>query len=459
MWGWHLQHIADRVQHYLEQGHGTLVVCMPVGSGKSTMMGVEAQPWDWLHRPNRQWINISATDRNASRDSRKSRSLIASPLYQAMVPRDASGQPVWTLARDQNEKVNFVNTAGGARQCFTTRAEITGADADVLSVDDALDAGKVELSSPESVRKMLDDVMVRYDDVWTDRLRRVAGMDPDVEPGVRLVIAQRLHPLDPPGRLIARRDAGADIEVIVIPEEYDPDVPGGVCDADPRTEIGELLQPDFRGLGELEKVNARKRATRYNQRPTVKEGSVIQVAWLWERYREDPRALAARCGRVVVGVDLAFTGRTSSDYCVAVVIGCIGAMRYVLHVERAQLAYPDQRRMVRHIVSQWSPTSVVVEKAANGDALLSELSTEVPGIRGERASTDKHQRLASSGTLSAMEANQGVLPDSAPWLDELVNELTSFPNGAHDDQVDALVWAMVAAAGSGASASAWDLYA
>lgn len=442
VWGWHLEHVAQRVQHYLEQGTGTLVVCLPVGSGKSTMLGVQAQPWDWLHRPNRQWINISSTDRNASRDSRKSRMLITSPEYQRIVA--LSGQPSWKLTKDQNEKVNFVNTAGGARQCFTTRAEITGADADVLAVDDPLDAGKIELSSPESVRRLLSDVMVRYDDVWTDRMRRVAGMDPDAEPGVRLIIAQRLHPLDPPGHMIARRDAGRDIEVIVIPEEYDPDVPGGPCPADPRTTPGELLQPAFRGLGELEALSARKRATRYNQRPSEKEGAVIAAAWLWERYRETPRVRAATCDRIVVGVDLAFTGRTTSDYCVAVVLGIKGAMRYVLHVERAQIAYPDQRRMVEHIARDWRATEVVVERAANGDALLSELREVVPGIRGERASTDKTARLAETGTLAAMEAGQVLLPEDAPWLDEFVTELTSFPAAAHDDQVDALVWAMVA---------------
>ena len=36
------------------------------------------------------------------------------------------------------------------------------------------------------------------------------------------------------------------------------------------------------------------------------------------------------------------------------------------------------------------------------------------------------------------------LPKHAPWLDEYVSEITSFPGGKHDDQVDstsqALAW-------------------
>jgi phage terminase large subunit-like protein len=35
------------------------------------------------------------------------------------------------------------------------------------------------------------------------------------------------------------------------------------------------------------------------------------------------------------------------------------------------------------------------------------------------------------------EAGQVHLPENAPWLADYVNELLAFPNGAHDDQIDA----------------------
>jgi predicted phage terminase large subunit-like protein len=42
-----------------------------------------------------------------------------------------------------------------------------------------------------------------------------------------------------------------------------------------------------------------------------------------------------------------------------------------------------------------------------------------------------------------------ILPKSAPWLDDYVNELISFPMGKYDDQVDstaqALAWLLEAA--------------
>ena len=32
------------------------------------------------------------------------------------------------------------------------------------------------------------------------------------------------------------------------------------------------------------------------------------------------------------------------------------------------------------------------------------------------------------------------LPKDAPWVGPLIAELLRFPNGTHDDQVDALAW-------------------
>jgi len=35
-----------------------------------------------------------------------------------------------------------------------------------------------------------------------------------------------------------------------------------------------------------------------------------------------------------------------------------------------------------------------------------------------------------------MEAGNVILPEDAPWLSEFLDEYATFPNGAHDDQMD-----------------------
>jgi hypothetical protein len=54
------------------------------------------------------------------------------------------------------------------------------------------------------------------------------------------------------------------------------------------------------------------------------------------------------------------------------------------------------------------------------------------------------------------------LPKEAPWLAEYLHELTAFPKGKHDDQVDStaqmLDWFKQAGSGPTSNAGIWHLY-
>ena len=215
--------------------------------------------------------------------------------------------------------------------------------------------------------------------------------------------------------------------------------------------VGAPLDPAVMGpdrVADMKKTMIpRDVAALYQQRPSPAGGALIMRDWLSCRYDLAPTGQRMQCDRVVMGVDLAFRGAETSDYCAAVVVGAKDAQRFVLHVERAHLDYPAQREMVRRLAREWACDAVVVERAANGDALIAELGKVVPGLRGERATRDKVQRLNGSGLLEAMHAGQVLFPRAAPWWDAFQSEALSFPASPNDDQVDALVWAMVAARG------------
>ena len=49
---------------------------------------------------------------------------------------------------------------------------------------------------------------------------------------------------------------------------------------------------------------------------------------------------------------------------------------------------------------------------------------------------DKVTRMSTES--AKIEAGQVWLPRSAPWLEELRDEILQFPNGRHDDQVDSI---------------------
>lgn len=196
----------------------------------------------------------------------------------------------------------------------------------------------------------------------------------------------------------------------------------------------------------------------YQQEPVPEGGTLIAAEWLDAVYSEAPTWARAAAERVVMGIDLAATGRTTSDHCSFVVVGTRGAYRDVLHVERARLDYPTQRRRLLELVAEWRPDAVVVELAAGGHAMVAELQAVVPGLRGEPPKGDKVTRLTP--WLPTIQARQLRLPARAePWVRAYREELTAFSGtpGEPDDQVDATVWALVAAHTPDAlSASDWS---
>jgi hypothetical protein len=48
------------------------------------------------------------------------------------------------------------------------------------------------------------------------------------------------------------------------------------------------------------------------------------------------------------------------------------------------------------------------------------------------------QPARAQAATPTIEAGRIFLPESAPWLAEFLDEHASFPNGAHDDQVDSV---------------------
>lgn len=182
----------------------------------------------------------------------------------------------------------------------------------------------------------------------------------------------------------------------------------------------------------------------YQQEPVPEGGTLIPPEWLETTYPGDPAIQRQVCDQVVIGVDLASTGKTSADECAFVVLGVRGAFRDVLHVHAARMPYTAARQYLRELCDEWRPAAVVVERAAGGDALVDDLRAIIPGIRGESATQDKVARLTP--WLPVMQAAQLRLPRSAPWLRRYRETLTTFTGreGGADDMVDATVWALVA---------------
>ncbi|MFL6798145.1 MAG: phage terminase large subunit [Xanthobacteraceae bacterium] len=111
---------------------------------------------------------------------------------------------------------------------------------------------------------------------------------------------------------------------------------------------------------------------------------------------------------------------------------------YLVHLFRDRLQYPDLRRKVAKLAEKHAATTVLIENAGPGMALLQDLWRNLPHAMprpiGRRPEGSKADRMVAQS--AKIEAGQLVLPRNAEWLDIFFHELLAFPYGRHDDIVD-----------------------
>jgi predicted phage terminase large subunit-like protein len=112
-----------------------------------------------------------------------------------------------------------------------------------------------------------------------------------------------------------------------------------------------------------------------------------------------------------------------------------GKKLFLLGVFRRRLEYPALKRAVREQQSLFDANVVLIEDKASGTQLIQELIQDgCYGVTRYQPTLDKIMRLHAQ---TAMIENGFVhLPETAPWLAEYLHEMTLFPKGKHDDQVD-----------------------
>lgn len=140
-------------------------------------------------------------------------------------------------------------------------------------------------------------------------------------------------------------------------------------------------------------------------------------------------------------VDLATSVKSSADYSV---IGVFGAMpdkrMLLLDVDRARREGPDLVPAMAAAVKTWALSAVWVEKVAFQLALIQEARRAGLPVREVVPDRDKIARALPA--TAALEGGRVLLPRQAPWLRDFQSEVLAFPNGAHDDQVDVLAYAV-----------------
>ncbi len=252
---------------------------------------------------------------------------------------------------------------------------------------------------------------------------------------LRILAMQRLHVADLTGELVEREWPCMALPAIAV-ETASYATGFGLSYRRP---VGELLQPHWDSLEELEKIRRHNGsyifAAQYQQNPVPVEGNIVMREWL-KSYESTPARDAFQAIHVVC--DPAGKAGPQNDYTAIVVAGMIGRDVHVLEVCRGHWGLRDIVIQITNLVEKWQANQVIVETTGLGEAVREEL--ERGGgidVRGILPKGDKQTRLMRH--IGRFECGHIHLPEDACWLPDFVLEVLGFPGARYDDQLDALL--------------------
>lgn len=391
---------------------------MPPRHLKSETCSIRFPAWCLGRNPQRQFIGCSHTESLQYTFSYAVRETILSPRYQRLWPHklDKAGAVRWQISGKSNMRDSYIAAGVGGG--------ITGEGADFLIVDDPIK--NAEEANSQTIR----------DSIWQWWITTaVTRLQPG---GAKILIMTRWHDDDLAGRLlkIAAKDKKADQWTVL----HLKAIADGKPDPLGRKK-GEALWPEKFPRPYLDKVKAgavedvdepgqgsRAFSALYQGEPVVSAGNMVERQW-WQFYKELPKIILK-----VHSWDTAFKVKTKNDYSVCTVWGIARDGYYLMDLFRSKVQFPELKKTAKNLNYRDKPSGVLVEDKASGQSLIQELErTEIPIIR-VKVDSDKVSRL--NACLPTIEAGKVYLPERAPWLHDYIEEMSGFPNVAHDDCVD-----------------------
>lgn len=428
-WRWKYQsHIYKRLDSVTRGKAKRLAIFLPPRHGKSELVTVRYAAWRLLKDPRLRIVIASYNQKLANRFSRCVRAIYRQATAELNF-ENRSGLVLKTA--DEWE-----TAAGGGVKAVGVGAGITGFGADLIIVDDPIK------SRAEAESKNNRD---RISEWYTDDL--LTRLEPN---GSVVLIQTRWHEDDLAGRLLkeekgsrskvpgsrskSRSPKGENDkwEVVSLPalaEAGDPlkrKLDAALCPA--RFDRDALLR-------KRAEMGSYSFAALYQQSPVPAEGGLFKRAWFTQIVDKAPEGL-----RWCRGYDLAASIKTSADYTASFrcALDREGNL-YIADGFRKRVEYPEQRRYIVGRLDEEKQTEHGIELALHGHAFLQEIRRETRlcgrPVRGIRVTTDKYTRALAW----ANRAEEGkVILVRGAWNDEFLEEVCRFPNGAHDDQVDAV---------------------
>ena len=437
----HLAVIASRLEACLADGVKRLIISLPPRSLKSIAVSVAFVAWLLGRDPTKHVICASYGQDLADKHALDTRTIMTSSFYRGIFP-GAQISPQKMAVSD------FHTTQRGFRMATSVGGVVTGRGADIIIIDDPL---KPDDALSETRRTAVNDW---FDNTLLSRLN-------SKEEGIIIIVMQRLHQDDLVGHVLQQEGW----EVLSFPAIAVEDESYEIVNACGRfvfeRKIGEVLDPSRESLETLLKIKQTIGSynfdSQYQQNPSPVGGAMVKREWL-QHY--DTAGVLPAFSLKLQSWDTANKSGQLNDYSVCTTWGYYDVVYYLLDVVRERLDYPNLKRRVRELAAKHSPHKILIEDHGSGTQLIQDLKYE--GVYGvvpyvAPAQGDKAIRLFAQ--TDKFESGKVLLPNYAPWLDEYIRELTTFPGAKYDDQVDSTTQALDYLTIAGRKSEIWKKFA
>lgn len=419
-----------------------LVINQPPGTSKSSLVSVIWPLWEWLFHPHVRFMFATFDATLASRDSDRSRMLLNSTWFRTLFGDlcghrpGTCGHPKVTQDFHTADTLGIWWTSGGGFRFSTTpESRATGWHAHRQVIDDP--------TKPHDVLGGVTDAINALTNVETWFKGTMATRKADPADFARVIVMQRLHDADLAGSVL-ESDSGEWVH-LCLPMEYVPErhckTPFG---EDWRTEAGEPLCPDRfnpEAIAELKRdMGPILYESQGQQNPSPPGGEILRQEWI--RFtNETPEMLLTKGGESLVSIDCTFedgasTDRVSIQYWIRLgddfylMDAYFCTMSFVVTVDACKtffIRYPDA-------------TIRIVEKKANGPAVVSTMQREFTGLLLAEPRAEKKARVVAVTPVFA--AGRVFIRSGQEWTDEVSEEWYKFPKRRYDDNVDSMTQAL-----------------
>lgn len=395
-WDWkHLQAIYSKLDDIVTGKINRLMIFMPPRHGKTEAVTVRFPAWMVERDPAFRFILAAYNFSLSSKFSRKIQRIVKA----RGVPLEREAVEDWETSQE-----------GGVR-AVGVGSGVTGHGANGILIDDPVKS-REEAYSATYREKVWDWYR---NDLYTR-----------LEPGGFIIlIMTRWHHDDLAGRILADDSIAHEWTVLKLAAFAEANDPLG------RKE-GAALCPDRYDEAQLQSIKNVMKSdfeSLYQQNPTAAAGEVFKRDW-WQYYKVKPQFT-----RVIQSWDTAFKDKTQNDPSCCLTWGETSTGYYLIDRWMDKVTFPDLKKAAIQQYDKHRPSVVIVEDKASGQSLIQELKrmTSIPVLP---IKADKDKIARANAVTPLVESGRVYLPEGLPWVIDYVDQMSIFPAGAHDEDVD-----------------------